>query len=154
MPHAHDAWHEAGHALAAHLLGGTVRELSIESDDDAFDAHVRVDWPLADAAEDARRGALVALAGPVAELAYRREDALDDPSLIEAWQGDCDEADACLRVLHPDGETRDRARRALLHELHAFFDDPVNYDALARIADALDAHGTLDDVLFSDALAQ
>ena len=68
-----EAWHEAGHAVIAHLLGGEVREVTLESDDDAFEGRVTVAWPARTAVEVAERSGRAALAGPLAELA-RYED--------------------------------------------------------------------------------
>jgi len=147
-----EAWHEAGHALAAHLLGGVVREVTLESESDDFEGHVAVEWSSAAAGEEARRLATVALAGPVAELVFRGEDVLVDPGVLLAWRGDWDEADAQLARLHADAPEREEARRAILRELHGFFDEAGNYERLARLADALDAHVTLDEALFAEAL--
>lgn len=146
------AWHEAGHALAAHLLGGVIREVTLESEHDAFEAHVAVEWERTDPANDARRFATVALAGPVAELTFRGEEVLDDPKVFAAWSADWDECSAQLERLEPREEARDALRREILRELHARFDEPDTYEQLARIADALDAHETLDETLFADAL--
>ena len=160
MPRAESsqrAWHEAGHALAAHLLGGLVREVSLESEMDGLEGHVAVEWSSTGEADEARRFAAVALAGPVAELVYRGEDVLEDPGVLTAWGGDWEEADAQLERLHagPEGRAqRDAARRTILRELHGFFDAPHHYESLARLADALEAHVTLDDVLFMDALGE
>ena len=146
-----EAWHEAGHALAAHLLGGVVRELTLESERDDFDGHVAVEWPATKAALHARRLALVALAGPVAELMFR--GAVPNAAVLSAWRRDWAEAEAQLAHLEADPSRRVAMRHGILRELYESFDDVDNYEQLARLADALDAHGTLDDVLFQDAIA-
>ena len=110
MPPGPEAWHEAGHALAAHLLGGAVREVTLESELDGFEGHVAVQWGPVGDREEARRSALVALAGPVAELVFRGDDVLADPGALSAWRADWDEADAQLAiVLH--APCRGRVRR-------------------------------------------
>ncbi len=147
-----EAWHEAGHALAAHLCGGLVREVTLESEFDGHEGHVAVEWRGAEARDVARRSALVALAGPVAEVVFRGDDVLEDPSALSAWRGDWDEADAQLAVLHPVAAEREAGRRGLLQELRDVFDASEGYDCLARLADALDAHETLDEPLFLEAL--
>lgn len=148
-----DAWHEAGHALAAHLLGGQVLELSLESElDDDWQGHVRVLWPAADEDEAAWREAGVALAGPVAEALFRGEGGAVDPGLLIAWSGDWQAAERALARLHARAADREAARRRLVSELLALFDGLEGEDTLARIADAADAHGTLDEHLFREAL--
>ena len=149
-----EAWHEAGHALAAHLCGGRVREVTLESELDGHEGHAAVEWRPAPADEVARREATVALAGAVAELVFRGEDVLDDPAILSAWRGDWDEADAQLVLLHPELDAREAARRKILRELRAAFDGPQGYERLARVADALDAHETLDEELFLEALGE
>ncbi len=129
-----------------------MREVTIESERDDTEGHVAVEWQRAAPAEEARRFATVALAGPVAELVFRGEDVLEDPEALSAWRGDWDEAEAQLARLHRGMEERDKARFAILRELHEFFDGAENYERLARLADALDAHVTLDETLFEDAL--
>ena len=61
------SYHEAGHVLMAHLLGGRVVGASIEPDEDELMGQTAVEWSGVDALERARRSAMVALAGPVAE---------------------------------------------------------------------------------------
>ena len=58
-----EAWHEAGHALAAWWLGGEVQEVTLESERDELEGHARV-------AE--------AIAGADMEGAARASDALMD----------------------------------------------------------------------------
>lgn len=152
MPPGPEAWHEAGHALAAHLLGGVVREVTLESECEGFEGHVTVEWSAAAEEDAARRDATVALAGPVAELVFRGEDLLDDAQALASWRRDWDEADAQLVRLHSDPREREATRRAILGDLRRQFDEARGYETLARLADALDAHVTLDEVLFTDAL--
>jgi len=151
MPAEPAAWHEAGHALAAHLLGGHVREVTLESEHDGHEGHVAVEWRTTGADDDARRLATVALAGPVAELVFRGQDVLEDPAALSSWRGDLDEAEAQLERLHADPAEREGTRRALLRELRDCF-ETRGHECLARLADALDAHVTLDEVLFADAV--
>ena len=147
-----EAWHEAGHALIAHALGGSVREVTLESERDGHDGHTAVEWLRVTTDEEARRQATVALAGPVAELTLHDEEIVDNPNVLSSWRGDWDVAEAELTRLHPDAAEREAALRAILRELYAFFEDERNREALARVADALDAHQTLDEALFADAL--
>lgn len=145
------AWHEAGHAVAARLLGGRVQELTIESELDEFEAHARIEWQPASRRELAERSATVALAGPVAELLFQGASVLEDPDALASWRGDWDEADRQLATLHPQEEQREAARQTILRRLHEEFGDADGYERLARVADALEAHGTLDEGLFDEA---
>ena len=147
-----EAWHEAGHALAAHLCGGTVREVTLESELDDYGGHVAVEWRPAGREESARRSLTVALAGPIAELVFVGDDALDDPDAASAWRADWAEAESQLAQLSDDAEERTAPRRRAVSELRRSFESADGYERLARIADALDAHETLDETLFFDAL--
>ena len=72
------AYHEAGHVVMAHMLGGEVVHVTIENDDDELLGLTTVRWRKSDDAERRRCSALVALAGPVAETRWRGEaDLLD-----------------------------------------------------------------------------
>lgn len=151
MPTQVQAWHEAGHALAAHLLGGVVREVTLESELDGLEGHVAVEWHQGAHAIDARRFAAVALAGPVAELICLGRDALLDPEALASWERDWAEARTQLESLHPDSNEREKTLRKILRELHEMLGTGQGYERLARVADALDAHGTLDASLFEEA---
>lgn len=144
-------WHEAGHALVAHWQGAEVRWVTLESDRDDHEGHTEVAWRGLDTRERLRRSAMVALAGPVAEMLETDVDP-EEPDVLATWQGDWDEAVACLRVLAPDERERDRLLRRLLGQVRAFLAEPSVRERLARVVDALDAHETLDATLFDDAL--
>ena len=129
-----------------------MREVTLESERDEAEGHCTVVWQRTAPAPEARRHAAVALAGPVAELVFLGELVLDNTTALSSWRADWDEAEAQLERLHLDVEERQRTRLAILQELHETFDGPRNYERLARIADALDAHTTLDEPLFQEAL--
>ena len=91
-----ESWHEAGHALAAHLLGARVNLLTLESELDGHGGHAEIDWT--GVSNQTRGSALVALAGPVAELVYRGEEILDAcaAQLLQRLRGDtCGDGEAC-----------------------------------------------------------
>ena len=98
------SYHEAGHVLMAHLLGGRVVGASIEPDEDEWMGQTAVEWSGADAVERARRTALVALAGPVAESWWRGEASVVDA--LTCWREDWQE-DA--RLGYPAGPAYEEA---------------------------------------------
>ena len=147
-----EAWHEAGHALVAHGLGGRIMMLTLESDEEEFEGRASVEWPPADEQETATRSALTALGGPLAELIFEGEVDATDPDLVAAWAGDWEEVERCAAIVQPDPDHRTDLIQAWLAQTEATLSSPEAEEVLARIADALDAHGTLDETLFEDCL--
>lgn len=148
-----NCWHEAGHALIAWLLGGDVRLVTLESEFDDHDGHVEIAWP-GDLPPDrlARHSAMVAIAGPLAELAFRGVDDLEDPDVLSAWRRDWSEFERCVANLESE-PSHDETGRAIVAEVRATLDDFETAERLARVADMLAAHGSLDRTLFEDAVA-
>lgn len=145
------AYHEAGHALMAHLLGGTVVHVTLESDNDELDGLTTVRWPNHNPTERQRCSALVALAGPLAEARWRGETITLDAFL--AWQNDWREVQQALTSqAHNNDPTK--VLHQWLTEVRQQFDDPLVWETLCRIADALEAHATLDDDLLDDVLGR
>jgi len=143
------AYHEAGHVVMAHLLGGVVVTTTLESDEEELGGLTTVRWHGQSEQDRVRCSALVAMAGPIAETRWRG-DALTLDALI-AWQGDWQEVQIALES--QDDET-DHAK--LLHqwlaEVSRQFEDPVVWETLCRVADGLEAHLTLDDDLLDQVL--
>lgn len=147
-----DAWHEAGHAVVAHLLGGRVRLLTLEAEDERLEGHAAVEWSTRDPLELARLSGLTALGGPLAELLQRGVHDLEDPDLLAAWEADEAEIERAAALLEPDPAERIALIRGWIDRVRALLDDPHIEELVARVADALDAHGTLDEALFEDCL--
>lgn len=141
------AYHEAGHAYLAHRLGGLVVAVTIEDEDGELMGRTTVHWRSGDANERRRRSALVALAGPVAEARWRGDVEL--LAALSAWRADWQEAQAALRASAPAAEQPALLQR-WLREVRDELDDPDGWERLCRIADALEAHGTLDEDLLAD----
>ena len=91
------SYHEAGHVLMAHLLGGRVVGASIEHEDADWMGQTAVEWTGVDPVERARRSAMVALAGPVAEAWWRGEATVVDA--LTAWRADWEEVERALLCL-------------------------------------------------------
>ena len=143
------SYHEAGHVLMAHLLGGRVVGASIEPDEDEWMGQTSVQWSGVDALGRARRSAMVALAGPVAEAWWRGEArALD---ALTSWRADWQEVDRALLVV--PAEDRAATLRGWLSDVRAELLNDVAWEHVCRVADMLEAHGTLDQTLVEDALS-
>ena len=147
-----EAWHEAGHALVAHWLGGRVVSLSLEVDDDGFDGRASVEWRRLAADEISDRSGRVALGGPLAELVFQGDVDPTDAATVSAWEDDWREVQRCAEQLDADPAARERRIQSWVREVQERFEDLRAQETLARIADALDAHGTLDETLFEECL--
>jgi len=140
-----EAWHEAGHAVVARLLGGRVRWLSLEAEDAALEGQAAIEWRARDARELASLSGRTALGGPLAELSFRGEHELEDPRLIAAWDADWSEAERQAAILEPDGEQRPARLHRWIDADRALVTAPAVAERIARVADALDAHGSIDE---------
>lgn len=143
------SYHEAGHVLMAHLLGGRVVGASIEPDEDELMGQTAVEWSGVDALERARRSAMVALAGPVAEAWWRGEASVVDA--LTSWRADWQEVERALLVVPAD--ERDASLRGWLADVRFELLGEVAWEHVCRVADMLEAHGTLDETLIEDALS-
>lgn len=145
------AYHEAGHAYVAILLGGRVERVTLEPDYDdgpRREGDVQVAWHDAMSERElARRDILVSLAGPICESILRGEDSPEEPTPIESvpeWRADLMAAAqaASLWETHP---VRHRAAiRAAETELRTLLSQDGHWAVVAAIADELTAHETLE----------
>jgi len=141
------AYHEAGHALIALLLGGKVKQVTIEPDnDDGPDRQgdTQVLWRRsADSEKEfANKAVQVSLAGPVAEMIYSGDPY--HPGFVAEWAADWHEAWEAAVLLHPN----ERQRLAYLEQIsiqlyHRLKEDDL-WAVLASLADNLLAHETLE----------
>lgn len=151
-------YHEAGHAVAAYLLGGDVDSLSLGGEADEFlprrMGECRIAWPNDGSAalrnlsiSDHRfRELLTLLAGGVAEQIYE-----DDPSSLLGAVDDLRRAErlAIEIVSSRMGGAMDVSAavqsllRAAAGQLHDVLSRPRVWPAVAAIADELDAHEEL-----------
>lgn len=151
------AYHEAGHALMALLLGGEVRLVTIEPDKDdgpQRQGDTQVLWRrrgIGDR-EFAKKAVQVSLAGPVAEMIYTGDPY--HPGLVAQWAADWREAWTAAAVLHPN----ERQRLAYLEQAsiqlyHRLKQDDL-WAALASLADHLLAHETLEGEQVEEIVAE
>ena len=141
------AYHEAGHALMAFLLGGEVRLVTIEPDnDDGPDRQgdTQVLWRRSGIAdkEFAKKAVQVSLAGPVAEMIYSGDPY--HPGLVAEWSADWLEAWEAASLLHPGKQQRlEYLEQVSIRLYHRLKQDDM-WAALAALADNLLAHETLE----------
>lgn len=150
------AYHEAGHALVAHVLGGRVKQVTIEPDNDdgperTGDTQIR--WRnVTDEREFAQNVVQVCLAGPVAEMIYSGDPY--HPGVVPEWAADWQDAWDAARPLFPE----ERKRLQYLEEVSIALYHRMNRDdfwaALAAIADHLLAHETLEAAEFRELVTE
>jgi hypothetical protein len=156
------AYHEAGHALMAVLLGGQVQRITIaldERDSDNDDGSQRagdtqVHWRRAGSGdkEFATKAVQVSLAGPVAEMIYSGDPY--HPGLVAEWAADWREAWAAAAPLHRDERKRLAYLEQVSIDLHHRLQAVALWAALASIADHLLAHETLDGEQVEEIIGQ
>ena len=141
------AYHEAGHALVAHLLGGVVRQVTIEPDNDdgpAREGDTQVLWRRSGVSEKefAVTAVKVCLAGPVAEMIYSGDPI--HPGMVAEWAGDWRDAWSAAAPLHADERKRLTYLEDVSIQLYHRLQDENVWAALASLADNLLAHETLE----------
>lgn len=141
------AYHEAGHALMAVLLGGKVKQVTIEPDDDDGpdrQGDTQVLWRRSGISDEefATIAVQVSLAGPVAEMIYSGDPY--HPGLVAEWAADWRDAWDAATPLHPVERQRlEYLEQVSIQLYHRLKQDDL-WSALASLADNLLAHETLD----------
>jgi ATP-dependent Zn protease len=141
------AYHEAGHALMALLLGGRVKQVTIEPDNDdgpARSGDTQVLWRRTKISDKqyAEIAVQVCLAGPVAEMIYSGDPY--HPGFVAEWAADWREAWEEAAPLHPDERRRLKYLEDTSIRLYHRLQDEDLWAALASLADNLLAHETLE----------
>ena len=140
------AYHEAGHALVAHILGGKVKQITIDPDNDDGperfgDTEIR--WKrTTDETQLLQNVIQVSLAGPVAEMIYSGDPY--HPGLVPEWAADWREAWDAAQHLFPEERKRLQYLEQVSVELYHRMKRDDFWEALAAIADHLLAHDTLE----------
>ena len=138
------AYHEAGHAVVASILGGKVISVSIESESELLDGDAVVMWRRDSGNE--RLAALddirVALAGPIAEMVHvgdydylqiREEHAMD-------WRIAMDS----LQSLDLSDDRAARLLQTTVAELYRTVRRDAVWSAISDVADLLWVHETIE----------
>lgn len=150
------AYHEAGHAVVAHLLGGVVRQITLEPEDDEGperfgDTQVLWRRSRVSDSEQAHRLVQVCLAGPVAEMIYSGDPY--HPGLVAEWAADWRAAWIAAIPVHVDERRRLRYLEETSIQLYHRLKRDDIWSVLASVADNLLAYETLDDEQFADIVA-
>jgi ATP-dependent Zn protease len=151
------AYHEAGHALIAHLLGGKVKQVTIEPEDDdgpEREGDTQVLWRRSRISDDefAKTTVQVSLAGPVAEMIYSGNRY--HPGLVAEWTADWREAWEAAALLFPIERKRlEYLEQVSIQLYHRLKEDDL-WAALASLADNLLAHETLDHEQVDEIVAE
>ncbi|MEN0110121.1 MAG: hypothetical protein AAF805_05315 [Planctomycetota bacterium] len=149
------AYHEAGHAFTAAYAGGRVLSVTIAPDwDDGPSRYgdTQVAWSRSQftPAELAEKLALVALAGPAAEMIYRGEPL--HPALVAEWSDDWRQAMNETAAIVPDPRRRTVWLENQVRGLHGLLSDNTHWEAIAGVADHLLAHETLEAEEFAEVI--
>jgi ATP-dependent Zn protease len=142
------AYHEAGHAMMAVVLGATIRSVTIDPDwDDGPErfGDTQVEWPIGEFGkrEVSEKMVLVALAGPAAEMIFLGEP--DHSKWVAEWSADWSQAWDATAALFTDERSRLlHLKQALVH-LQRLLNREDYWAMLAAIVDHLLAHETLED---------
>ncbi len=138
------AYHEAGHAVVASILGGRVVSVSIESESDEVDGDAVVAWSRAGRTD--RELALdeirVALAGPIAELVYAGE--YDYLRIREEHAVDWQIALSCLRRLEMSTQREAGLLQKTVAELYQTIRQDNVWSSIGDVADLLAVHETIE----------
>ena len=142
------AYHEAGHAFMAYYVGGRVREVTIEpeNDDESFRRYGDIRVELSNEQNTQRdiveKCILVALAGPVAESIYRGEPL--HPAFVSEWRSDWQTAWRLAEPLIADEQKRLQFLERLIPDLRAVIDAEYSWAAVSAIADHLLAYDLME----------
>lgn len=151
------AYHEAGHAIVATLLGAKVRQVTIEPDNNEGpdrQGDTQVVWRqsrMTDS-EFAINVVQVSLAGPVAEMIYTGDPY--HPGFVAEWADDWRKAWEAAVQLHLNERKRIEYLEQVSIQLYHRLKQDEMWSALAALADQLLAHETLDAEQIEEIVSQ
>ncbi len=153
------AYHEAGHAVIAYALGGTVHSVQLggEADDwlpERF-GDCRIHWHGVSGRQSPshwqrRREVLTLLAGPVAEMIYSGQPY--HPAFFGPAKGDWQLAWALVEPIVPSAPKRVRYLEEITLELHRQMRSDSLWAAIGAVADELLAHEHLEQDQLAETL--
>lgn len=142
------AYHEAGHVVAAVLLGGEVVQVTLEPENDGQlpdrEGDVSIRWHHRGLNREdlLRREITVCLAGPAAEMLYEGER--PHPAGVQQWRADWEIAWHLAGQIISDQTRRMQMLETLLASLCRMLGRDDCWQAVAEVADQLEAFETLD----------
>lgn len=141
------AYHEAGHAVIAAWLGAEVLQVTLEPDLDEGprlegDAAIRWHHRNLPPSELAMRELLAVLAGPVCEMIHQGEERPLDR--WGPWAGDWQLAKQLAVPLVRRPDAAGRLIEAALRQVWELASQPPIWQAIAEVADLLEAHLTIE----------
>lgn len=154
--HELTCYHEAGHAVMAALVGASIEQITLETEcEDGARSYgqVTLRWQTRSTSprREAERKVAVALAGPVAEMIYTGEPV--HPLLVAEWKQDWQTAWSEAQGLLPDPKSCMQFIEKSISEIYRHFRNDDVWQAIAALADELNAHETLDRETIHDILA-
>ena len=150
------AYHEAGHAVVAHILGGKVQQITIDPDNDDGPARfgdTQVRWRRSIPEKQFSQNVVqVCLAGPVAEMIYSGDPY--HPGLIPEWAADWNDAWNAAEQLYPNERQRlDYLEKVSIELYHRMHRDEF-WNVVASVADGLLAYETLEHDEFVEIVSE
>ena len=139
------AYHEAGHAVMAILMGGHVNRVSIEPpNDDGPDRYGETitTWPMMSDSQRFAYEICVSLAGPIAESLYSGCD--ERIETVAEWQMDWLTAFRSASKISTNSKTADKLLNDCQTKIRHHFDQANAWAAVAALADELLAHETIE----------
>lgn len=141
-----DAYHEAGHACVAAILGGRVVRVAIDPEHDdgprrSGETEVRWSRRLS-TREVSERIVQVALAGPVAEMLYSGDPY--HPGLVAEWSQDWQTAWEFGQHVFPNERLLLDGLEQLTRRLYSQLDAEPQWSTIAAVADHLLAYESME----------
>ena len=143
------AWHEAGHAVVAVMLGGVVDTVTIEVPDAAAAGVTGVFWGnAADARAQSINDIHVSLAGPIAEMIFVGD--YDYLRIKQEHAVDWEVVAAAIKRLGLDVAAAQKLLTSTASSLYERLREDVVWSAVADVAERLELDGTIDGDTVND----
>lgn len=143
------AWHEAGHAVVAVMLGGVVDNVSVEVPDAEAAGVTGVLWQnAADTRSQCINDIHVALAGPIAEMIFVGD--YDYLRIKQEHAVDWEVVAASIGRLGIDAVAAQNLLTSIATGLYQRLREDVVWSAVADVAERLELDGTIDGDTVND----
>jgi len=143
------AWHEAGHAVVAVMLGGVVDSVSIEVPDAEAAGFTGVFWRNAsDTRSQCINDIHVALAGPIAEMIFVGD--YDYLRIKQEHAVDWEVVASSVQRMGIDAPTAQRLLASIATDLYGRLRKDEVWSAVADVAERLELDGTIDGDTVND----